>query len=241
VRPIVKRLQPLPLEVIREFMQQIVSERNEREAAVQARQHVDNEIALRLQGSVLDARLRYVIEEEWKAVLLWQLTTFGLDSAEWRAGLTVAEELLRQAAGIQAGAEVPTSLMKRIITGLTDAGRQPETVVAAFEALRNTKPDGDGVATEFARVAMRLSPLSRLMESRCWFRVFDHGQQKMRWLQGRTYNPSNNTVIFADMDGSDALVMHAQQFLDDLKRGLSAPNQPDDTTNELITELRAAA
>jgi hypothetical protein len=241
VRPMLKRLQPLELEVIREFMQQVQAERTDRQSLLAAQQQVDQEIARRLQGAVLDARLRFVIEEEWKEVLLSALSTHGPQSGQWRAAVDVAEELLRQAPALQSGAELPKPLRERIESGLLCAGRDIAPVMAAFESLRETRPAPETIATEFARVAMRLSPLSRLMEGGRWFRVFDHGQQKMRWLQGRVYDPQSNTVTFADMDGSDALVMHAQQFLEDLKRGLSSPNQPDEETNDIVTELRAAA
>jgi hypothetical protein len=238
VRPIVIRLQPLNLEVIREFMRQLQTERDEREAALRSQEHVDKEIALRLQGAVLDQRLRFIIEDEWKEVLIWRLRRWGLESAEWRLSLAVAEELLRQAPGIQAGAEVPNALLQKIEAGLIEAGRPTETVLAAFEAMRKAEPPPETVATEFARVAMRLSPLSRLMEGNRWFRVFDHGQQKMRWMRTSEYDPSRNTVTFTEMDGGSPLQMHVQQFIEDLKRGLAAPNNPEGDTAELVAELR---
>jgi hypothetical protein len=63
----------------------------------------------------------------------------------------------------------------------------------------------------------------------------------MRWMKSSSYDPVNDVVIFTELDGDTPLQLQAAQFLEDLKRGLSAPNQPDEATNELVSELRAAA
>src|SRR5581483_127114 len=53
VRPIVCRLQPLDVDAMKEFIEQLHAERREREAAVRAQEQVDQEIEARLRGSVL--------------------------------------------------------------------------------------------------------------------------------------------------------------------------------------------
>lgn len=240
VRPMINRLQPLPMETMKAFAQQLHSERREREEIMRAQRAVDEQMVARVRGAMLDAPLRAVLES-WKPVLVRQLNRHGLDSVEWRGAIGVIEELLRLAPGIQAGASAPKNLLERIEAGLIDAGRPVEPVMQLFEQLRKARPSPTTVATEVARAVMRTSPLSQLMTEGRWFRVFDHGLQRMRWLKAHLYDAGEGTVTFREMDGGTPLVMRGEQFLEDLRRGLSAPNSPEPELVELMAKLRAQA
>lgn len=233
VRPLVNRLRPLPIEVIKQFVEQLQRERTERELIVQSRQRVDEEIALRLRGVVLEPRLRMVIDA-WKPVLVRRLARFGSDSADWRGGLAVVEHLLRFASG----ADVTDTLRQQLEAGMIEVGQSADPLIETLVSLRRREPASVVVDLN---PAVRYSPLARLMQGNRWFRVFDHTQQVMRWMRTHVYDASTQTVVFTEIDGGSPLLMHAQQFLEDLKRGLSAPNQPDEETTQIMSDLRAAA
>jgi hypothetical protein len=70
-----------------------------------------------------------------------------------------------------------------------------------------------------------------------WFRVYEHNTQKMRWVKLDAYYPAQNSIVFAEFDGASPLGIRADQFLDDLRKGLSSPTNPDQKTKALLAQV----
>jgi hypothetical protein len=243
VNPILIRLQPLGVEVIRDFVGQLRAERAEREAARRGYELVLKEIELRIAShGPLHPRLRFIVEVEWAAVLLARLVAHGESSAQWREGLAWIDALVRQHKAIESGAPVPVALVERLEAGLREAGR---SIAPAVKALLDfapvVEPGAPAPAPEAKPEVPSETPrtLATLMQNERWFRVFDHAQERIRWLKTSRYDARTNMVAFAEMDGSNEMTMSAEQFVEDLRRGLSAPNNPDMETTLLVTALRS--
>jgi hypothetical protein len=93
---------------------------------------------------------------------------------------------------------------------------------------------------EVSDKAIATASLAALMRAGRWFRVYDHQQQRMRWLKLEAYYPAQNSMVFADFDGASPLGVQADQFVDDLRQGLSAPTNPDDETRTILMQLLQA-
>lgn len=76
-----------------------------------------------------------------------------------------------------------------------------------------------------------------LMREGSWFRIYDHEQQRIRWLKLESCRPVQNSLLFAGFDAGDLLTMQAGVFLDDLRQGRAAPASPDVETRGLLATL----
>jgi hypothetical protein len=162
----------------------------------------------------------------------------GTASDSWRDAVDWLEQVLSKSRALQPGEELPDDLLARLEAGLLEAGRTVGPAVEALQAMSKAgkKPERTQTLTDTAQVA--LPPLGRLLYTARWFRVFDHQQQKVRWLMATRYDASANLVEFAEMDGTNTLHMSCAQFVEDLLSGLSAPNNPDEQSQALVRELR---
>jgi hypothetical protein len=80
--------------------------------------------------------------------------------------------------------------------------------------------------------------LETLVSSARWYRVYDHRQQKMRWLRLEAFYPDRDSLAFTEFDGTNPLRMQAHSFLEDLCSGRSAPCNPDAQVRALIQQLQ---
>ncbi len=238
VRPIVLRLKPLSLEAIREFWAQIEAQRDERSTRRRARNIVSGVIASRLKGLVIPSELEFIVNQEWAAVLTWRLVQSGTASDAWREGVDWLEQVLSLMRTLLPGQGLPAEMVSRLEAGLLEAGRAVGPALDALSALEKSskKVEARPALTESQQIT--LPPLARLLHTARWFRVFDHQQQKMRWLMATRYDAPSNTVEFAEMDGGNPLRMGCDQFVTDLRQGLSSPNNPDEQARGLVAELR---
>jgi hypothetical protein len=80
--------------------------------------------------------------------------------------------------------------------------------------------------------------LRDLLSRARWYRVFDHRQEKLRWLRLEAFHPEHDSVAFAEFDGKNPLKMQAALFLHDLRTGRSAPTNPDVHVRGLLQQLQ---
>jgi hypothetical protein len=241
VRPVLASLRPLPSPAIEHFLAELHEDRRERD---DWRQRRSREIARRmiesqLIGITLPSAISSFISERWSEVLARSLLEQGHGGAGWREAASCLDELLDYSSRSAEPGPLPEPLLRRLEAGMREAGLPvdlklipqrtpdpaPDAALAAPVCAPTPEPATAPAATAPGRedIPARLEPPNALLRSGRWFRVFDHRQQKSRWLQLEAYYPAQNSIAFAELDGANPLCMDVSQFLDDLRAGRAAP------------------
>ncbi len=261
VRPAMAGLRALPSVVVDKFLAELQEDAQERAQWLRgrARELAFAAIDGRFMGKLVASSVLPLINEKWTEVLVHQLLTHGHDSMQWHDALRALDELMEHALGENPSAPLDEGLRQRLAAGLEAAGvsaeilevaaRLPHRIAETADALVMIETQDPALSTvetpdcvEPAREE-ELPPvpdaLGTLLRSARWYRVYDHGQQKMRWLRLEAFYPKQDSLAFTEFDGTNPLRMQAGHFLDDLCSGRSAPCNPDAAVRRLIHQLQS--
>jgi hypothetical protein len=219
VRPTLAGLRAMPAAATEKFLAELQDDAQERTqwAGARARELARAAIEARFMRKLLPASGQPPITQEWVDTLTGHLLAHGHESVEWVQALRSLDES-----------------MERVLAGAS------ATETAAIEADEAQIPATQGEAASAVEVEPPAVPdaLGTLLRNARWYRVYDHQQQKMRWLRLEAFYPKHDSLAFTEFDGTNPLCMQAGRFLEDLCSGRSAPCNPDAQVRRLIQQLQ---
>lgn len=102
-------------------------------------------------------------------------------------------------------------------------------------------PGAQRPAASTAVAPVSAAEVRRLLDLLCtpgaWFRVYDHAQNRTRWLKVSSFHPQRDAVAFAEFDGHEALQQRLSALIEDLRCGRSEPINPDPFAKTLLDRV----
>ncbi len=243
--------EPLSDEELNRFLDtQMQDQRTRRMALIEkSRRVVSEELWLQTAARNCSEPLKQTLSQSWEPMMALRLLRHGVNSKLWNEGIVMLRRIVDAAdppsGGFTSKTDIP-ALINEFSTGLKSVGMVGERVDNLKQALQTNlveaRQSADGADRESRR---KVSPLSDdqdelldiVLARYAWFEVYDRERDTVRWLQASGRDAKSGLACFTEFRGGGEFRMRVEDFVEDLRRGVSAAVNPSPRARAAIEKL----
>ena len=242
--------EPVSAAEIERFLDdQIQQQRRRRDALIEkSRRVVDEELWLQTAARHVPDSMHKLLANSWAPMMALRLLRYGVSSKLWRQGVQMLMRIV-DAVDPPMGAVITENERGQLIEDFADqlagVGMVPQRVAGLRQDFERSLAESDVLgggrraaeSREPAEVPLgdREEWLELLMRPGTWYEVFDRGADAVRWMlaQGR----KDGTLSFSEYGGKNPLHFVEAEFIEDLRKGVSAPVNPSPRARAALQRL----
>ncbi len=231
---------------------QMQDQRSRRMALIEkSRRVVSEELWLQTAARNCSEPLKQTLSQSWEPMMALRLLRHGVNSRLWNEGIGMLRRIVDAAdppsGGFNAKTDIP-ALVNEFARDLKSVGMVGERVSNLKEALQSTLLEARQTAAAPGQESgRRLSPLGDdqdelldiVLARYAWFELYDRERDTVRWLQANGRDKSGSLACFTEFRGGGELRMPVADFIEDLRRGVSAAVNPSPRARAAIDKLCA--